>query len=291
MSNKLRVNALITLALAILFYLFFMTSKHNPSLSPVNAFAEDPYDAVGSFGVHAAVLLGMLSIIRAFRPYRANAPSDEQKLLLGRTQMLAVLAVAVTLTSDVVAMARYLSLWINSPDGHLLAALLGGLASLTLLAGVLVHRSLQGITLQVRPIVWKRAVMVSSAAIVILAIYPTKVTESTPGALLTVIVGALLLFAPMWALGIALVPYQTEGQLQGAMNRFRWLRQYKYQVMLVILLGVLLGLFLVLGESTEGGAAPHLTGLAFIALVYIGLETSAILIGYGFLRKPLGLFR
>jgi len=101
----------------------------------------------------------------------------------------------------------------------------------------------------------------------------------------------MLLFAPMWVLGFALVPYQTEGQPQGAMTRFSWLRKYKYQVMLVILLGILLGLFLVLGESTEGGAKPHLTGLAFVALVYIGPETSAILIGYGFLRKPLGLFR
>src|SRR5215470_15338252 len=122
MPNKFRINALILFALAILFYVFFMTSKHDGFLSVVNAFAEDPYDAVGSFG----------------------------------------------------------------------------------------------------------------AQIVILALYPTSVTQSTLGALFTVIVAALLLFAPMWAMGF----------------------------------------FLILDESTEGGAIPHLAGLAFVAFIYISLETS-----------------
>ena len=291
MPNNFKINAFIIFVLAILFYFFFMASKHDPSLSPVNAYAEDPYDAIGSFGVQAAILLSILSLIRAFRPYGMNAPSEEQKLFLARTQMLVVLAVAVTLTSDIVAMVRYLSSWIKSPDGHELASFLSGLAFLTFMGGILVYRSAREIHSPSVPKVWRRAAIILLAAIVILAFYPSGITQSTPGALFTVIVGAILLFAPMWALGIALVPYPIEGQQQESITRFDWLKRYKYQVISVILLGIVMGIFLVFGESTEGGTSPHLTGLAFVAIIYISLETSAVLIGYGFLRKPLGLFR
>jgi hypothetical protein len=127
MPSKFKINALIILALAALFYFFFMTAKHDPALSAVNAFAEDPYDAIGSFGVQAAAFIGILSTMRAFRLYRGNPPSDEQKVFLARTQVLAVLAVIVTLAGNIVAMARYPSIWIGSPYGYRLAALLSGL--------------------------------------------------------------------------------------------------------------------------------------------------------------------
>ena len=212
MSSRFKINALISLALVILFYFFFMTSKHNPPLSAVNAFAEDPYDAVGSFGVQAAAFLGILSLMRAFRPYRVSAPSEEQKIFLARTQMLAVLAVAVTLADDIIAMARYPSVWIGSPNGYELAALLSSLAFLALVSGALVYRSVRETSLQTIPNVWKRAAIVSLATVVILIFYSNSVSQSTPGALSTVLVGAILLFAPMWALGMSLVPYQTEAK-------------------------------------------------------------------------------
>jgi hypothetical protein len=288
MSNKFGINALIIVTLAVLFYFFFMTAKHDPALSAVNAFAEDPYDAIGSFGIQAAALLGILSLIRAFRLYRESVPSEEQKVFLARTQMLAVLAVAVTLAGDIVAMARYPSLWIGSPDGYELAALLGGLALFAIVAGALVYRSVRETSLQTIPNVGKRAAVVSLASVVILAFYPDNLRQSTLGELFTVVVGAILLFAPMWAFGMSLVPYQTEVKQHEAITLSDWLNRYKHQIGFVILLGILMGLFLALGESTEGGG-PHLPRFAFVASVYIGLETAAVLIGYSFLSKPLGL--
>ena len=121
MPGKFKINTLSILALSALFYFFFMTAKHDPALSAANAFAEDPYDAVGSFAIQAAALIGVLSALRAFRPYRRGPPTDEQKILLARTQILAALAVIVTLASDIVAMARYPSLWIGPPGGYRLA--------------------------------------------------------------------------------------------------------------------------------------------------------------------------
>jgi hypothetical protein len=287
MPNKLRINALSIAALAVLFCIFFMTAKHDPALSAVNAFAEDPYDAIGSFGIQAAAFLGILSLIRAFRPYRAGTLTDEQSALLGRTLMLAVLAVAVTVAGDIVAMVRYPSLWIGSRDGSELGALVCGLALLTVVAGATVYRSVREINLEPMPILLKRAVIVSLAAAVLLAFYPDGVRQSTLGALFTVIAGAIFLFAPMWALGLSLVPYPAEVKRNGAITL--WTKLSKYHVGFVVLLGILMGLFLVFAESMEGGGGPNIPRFAFVASVYIGLETAGLLIGYGFLRKPLGL--
>jgi hypothetical protein len=144
--------------------------------------------------------------------------------------------------------------------------------------------------LQTIPNLWKRAAIVSLAAVAILAFYPENLRQSTVGELFTVIVGAILLFAPMWAFGMSLVPYQTEVKQHEAITLSDWLNRYKYQIGFVILLGILMGLFFVLGESTEGGGGPRLPRFAFVASVYIGLETAGLLIGYSFMRKPLGFF-
>ncbi len=291
MSGRFRFNSLAIIALAVLFYLFFMAAKHDPALSAVNAFAEDPYDAIGTFGIQAAAFLGILSLIRAFRPHPGGTPSDERKVFLARTQMLAVLAVVITLVSDGVAMLRYMSMWTGSPGGAELAALLGGLAFLAIVVGALVYRNAQETHLEAMPNPSKKSMIVSLAAILILAFYPESIRQSTFGALFTVLVGAVLLFAPLWAFGMSLVPHPTEPQPDEAAASYGWLKRSNRQLGFVALLGVLMGLVFVLGESTEAGAGPHLSGLAFAASVYIGLETAGLLIGYAFLRKSLGLFQ
>jgi hypothetical protein len=84
MSKQLKGTAFLTFVLAVLFYLFFQVSKHHPALSQVNAFAEDPYDAVGSFGVQFSLFTALLSLVRAFRPYQPDKALDSQELLLLR---------------------------------------------------------------------------------------------------------------------------------------------------------------------------------------------------------------
>src|SRR5579884_4087593 len=99
MPRRFKVSALLTFMLAVLFYLLFQISKHNPALSQVNAFAEDPYDAVGSFGVQFALFTALLSLVRAFRPYQPNKALARQELLLGRGEYLSCLSIAVTLVA------------------------------------------------------------------------------------------------------------------------------------------------------------------------------------------------
>ena len=111
MPKRLRINSLIVFVLALLFAFFFDFTKHNPLFAPLNPFAEDPYDAIGSFSFQAILFLGALSLFRAFRPYRKAQPSDEQKLFLVRTQVTIILSILVTLLGDLIAMVRHVSIW------------------------------------------------------------------------------------------------------------------------------------------------------------------------------------
>ena len=89
-----------------------MFAKRDPVLRDVITFSDDPYNAVGSFGVIVRMLIALLSFLRAFRPYR-EAPSMAQQVYLVRSQEAVVLAVFITLATDAVAMARYPSMWIG----------------------------------------------------------------------------------------------------------------------------------------------------------------------------------
>jgi hypothetical protein len=65
--TRLQPAALLVFVLSILFYFFFDYCKHAPMLGAANPFAEDPYDAVGSFGIQlafvSAVAMGLLLIL------------------------------------------------------------------------------------------------------------------------------------------------------------------------------------------------------------------------------------
>ena len=78
MSAKLKINSVIVFVLAAVFAVYFDITKHNLYISPVNPFADDPYDAIGSFAFQAAVFFGFLSLFRSFRPYRKEQPSSDK---------------------------------------------------------------------------------------------------------------------------------------------------------------------------------------------------------------------
>lgn len=287
MPPRFKINALLAFLLALLFYFFFMHTKHDAALSAVNAFAEDPYDAVGSFGIQAAFFCGVVCLIRAFRPQGSEVASLERKVFVMRAQMAVVLAVGVTLASDAVGAARHPSLWLGSAAGHRLIYLLGGMAVLTVMTGALVRRAAREMMLPNVASDWKKAAVVSLAAVVALVLYPENLRRYLLGELLTVLAGAALLFVPIWAWAVALIPYRTiEKQNEGAAP-VSW--AHKYQWFIVAAAGILVGLFLVAGEASEGTGIPH-GKLALVVSVYLGLEIAGVLIGYSFLGRPLGLF-
>ena len=68
-AKSLKTLAVIVFFLTIFFWAFFDNSKNLPALAVINPFAEDPYDAVGSFGIQLSLFAALLSLLRAFRPY------------------------------------------------------------------------------------------------------------------------------------------------------------------------------------------------------------------------------
>src|SRR2546426_172072 len=229
MPRQLKVNACLTFVLAALFYLFWQISNQQPALLHVNAFAVDPYDAVGSFSTQVALFTATLSVIRAFRPYQPKRAVDVQIRHLVRAEYITCLSVAITLVTDVVAMLRHPSVWVGFPAGYLLAALMGGMAFLTALVGWRIHHATRPFGLPSAQHRWTRAIGISLVGVIILALYPENVTQSIPGALLTVLVGVILFFASVWAWSMAITPsVETPGEdlIDDLAALYRWLKSH-----------------------------------------------------------------
>ena len=261
-----------------------MFMKHDPALRDVIPFGTDPYDAVGSFAVIVGLLLALLSLLRAFRPYWTHPPSPDQQFYLVRTQMAVVLAVLITLVADAVAMARHTSVWVQAGSRTELLILLAGMAVITLTVGALVRASMAG---DVRSTSMGRtyAAVISLACLFILAVYPEQLIENTATHLLTVVAGALLLFAPLRALLIALAPAGGQPVANAAAYRGS-----VYGWGLVTLAGMGIGAFLVVAEMTQGGGPlPGIGQLLFVAGVFVGLTTAGLLVAYCVCARPAGI--
>ena len=287
MPKALKRNAVIVFGLAALFYWSFMVAKHDPALRDIIPFGEDPYDAVGSFGVTVGMLVALLSLVRAFRPYREHPPSTAQRVYLVRSQMAVVLAVLITLAADLVAMGRNPSMWIGAASRDWLIALLGGTAVVTVAVQLLILASQEKLP-EGGMQRWATAAIATLMAILVLALYPEQLINRTATHLLTVVAGDMVLFAPMRPLLNALVPYKADqGRIQTTPARSRFSTAARWGIVLVV--GGLIGAVAFLGEMSEGGGAPPMGRLVFVASVFVSLGLAGLLIAYAFLGKPLGL--
>jgi hypothetical protein len=325
MSKRLKVSACLSVGLAVLFYFFFQGSKHLPALAQVNAFANDPYDAVGSFGMQLALFTALLALLRAFRPFQSNKASDSQQLLLVRCALFSCLAIMITLIADLVAMVRHPAVWINQPAGYMLAAFVGGMALLT----VIVSWPLLSWTQILRPpstiSIWIKPICTFIISLLILALYPEDWRQTLVGELLTVVVGTLFLFVPLWAFGTAIASAPDTSSedllddiaavyrwlkaqirpfaivcrpLERALNWpfvrsvSRWLNPRRHTWNIIILIGLVMGMALALAEAFgEGGGIHQIGRFAIVAAIFVGLECLAVILGYALFAEPLGLFR
>ncbi|HLO27530.1 MAG TPA: hypothetical protein VK249_00250, partial [Anaerolineales bacterium] len=201
--RSLKTLTVVVFFLTVFFIAFFDTSKNLSWLAIVNPFADDPYDAVGSFGIQLSFFAALLSLIRVFRPYRTEEIPPTQRLLILHGEIVALLSIMVTLAIDTVAMFRYPSMWLDSPSGRILPILIGGLIVLTALIGLLLSRFVAGLSLSFANRSWRRAIPFP-ISLFILAVYPSDLLESIPGGILSALLGMVLLFISTWALATAL---------------------------------------------------------------------------------------
>lgn len=325
MAKQMKIGAFLTFGLAVIFMGFFQNSKHLALFANVNPFAEDPYDAVGSFGVQVALLTALLALLRAFRPSLPNQTSENQQQLFLRATSLCCVSIAITLVADIIALFRHIPMWINESAGVLLAAWVGAIVLLIAFVGSFLRRFLFTPSPGAMRHRWFRAISLSLVAILILALYPENWRVSLPGALFTIFVGIAFLFGLTWVLTQALFPnpaplvedciddflaiYQWLKDNLGAfrwcfdlldkVRRWRvvravlgWLNPRRHVWVLPLVLGCLMGVGLLVTELlAEQGGVPQIRQLVLVGSIYLGVECVGVLLGYVLLADVLGLFR
>ena len=323
--QRSKAPTLLVFSFSILFFLFFQFCKQNPVLGPVNPFGEDPFDAVGSFSVQLAVLAAGLALVRAYRPYPATGAPSSQALLILHSGTVALLAVAVTLVVDAIGLARSTVIGAGSPEAGMLATLLGGMAVLNLLVGWLFLRQAgrTEIPTAQRP-VW-RAILISTAGVLVLAFYPLGWRDaSLAGTLFTIIIGILVLFLTVWAIATAIFPEldftyedfyddlaaiyrRTKVRLArftGAFEGFEkvatsppvrrlvdWLNPRRHPWNLVILLALGMGILLAAAEAVGEGLPGNWRLARLVLSLFIIMEAAAVVTGYLLLGNYLGIYR
>ena len=115
-----------------------------------------------------------------------------------------------------------------------------------------------------RSTLWGRAVWTALLATFVLAVYPERLIQRTDTHLLTVVIGALVLFAPMRVMLTSLVPCERE-EISGKLliSWHRW--------GIVVVVGVLIGAFAFVGEMGEGVSQLPMSRLLFVAPVFVAL--------------------
>lgn len=283
-NSLIILNSLLAVCLAIIFLCFFQFTKHDPVLAAILPFSNDPYDAVGSFGVIIAGLLSMLSVLRVLRRQR----TDRQNILVARTQFTVAATVLVTLVTDSVAMVRHIPMWINRAGATELVLLMGGMIVLALCLSFVIRVAIRDIPLAATD-AWKKAAAISIAAIAVLALYPESIIQSTVGELCTLLVGILLLFVPLSTLPATFIPFEITPSAAGKHQQRRMRAWIQWGA--IALLGICVGIVLLFGEWRGEGAPGASTLRILIASIFIGAPVVGLLIAYNCLRKPLALFR
>ena len=318
-ARSLKTLAFVVFVLVIFFLAFFDNSKHIPFLAAVNPFADDPYDAVGSFGTQLSFFAAFLSLIRALRSYVTKEIPSHQQLLILRGETVALVSIVVTFTADMVAMLRYISMWKKSPAGWILAGILCGLILLTILAGLLIYRIAVTYHVFVANRSWVRA-MLFPVSILILVVYPANLLDSIPGGIFSAVLGMALLFISTWALVTTIFP-QNEIEFEDILDDFTsiyreiqsrvkfiprlegfakidwlkrlfsWLNPRQHRWNLIILIALLMGGLLMLAEALKEGLSTDANMVLLILAIFLGIEGAGVVLGYFLFARFLGLFR
>lgn len=280
MQKTFKRNAILVAALAMFFWWSFGFAKHDPALRSIIPFGEDPYDSVSSFGVITTLLLALVSFVRAF--FRRWVGRSGQSIYIFRAQVAVPFCVLVTVTAEIVAMARHTSMWLHAPGCGRLLAVLASLTGFALVALSLLFRN----SMIKSPRLLKQAGAVWLGTLLALSVYPERLILGTSGHLATVVIGSFLLFAPVSALIKVWLPESPRVEGFSAPHRSTAGRYAPLAVAAAF--GLLVGVAAYIGELNEAGIHPATRQVLFIGSVYVGLGVSGLLIGYAALGRLLG---
>jgi hypothetical protein len=98
-STDLQRAALLTFVASLFFCAFFQISKL-PDFAAVNAFAEDPVDAIGSIAVQVALAVSVLTLARATQVRHTPGTLAYKSRWIVHGNIVALLAIMITLAAD-----------------------------------------------------------------------------------------------------------------------------------------------------------------------------------------------
>lgn len=318
-TGSFKTISFVVFLLAIFFLAFFDNSKNIPLLAVVNPFADDPYDAVGSFGIQLAFFAAILSLMRSFRPYTTKEIPSNQRLVILRGEIVALLAIVVTLTADIVAMLRYPSMWMNTSGGPILVGLVFSLVALTILVSLRLYRIVVEPAFSFANYLWTRIILFP-VSIFILAIYPADLLESVAGGIFTALVGMLILFISTWALATAILPRNEMGyedilddfaaiyreiksrikfiprlenvtKIGWLQSFFSWLNPRRHKWNFIVMIALIVGGSLMVVETFHEGLSSDSNVVLLVIAVFLGIEGAGIVLGYLLFEEFLGIFR
>lgn len=306
MPRTTRISSVVSFVSAVLFLLFFQSAKHRRLWTGLNPFARDPYDALEAFAAQFAFLIGLLSLVRAFRSYSSSSPLRSQQLLIVRGQWLVTALVLVALLADMAALLAHVPLWAGSAAGRWLAATVTVFLGLTLWGARLLYGGALRLVRHRRRSPWLTALGLTGAALLALVLYPESWRSGVGGNLAAPVLGLLALLLPAWALGRCLES-PASGYFEDAVDdlvalwRGRTRRRpgeltgsgwgsavRRHGVWMLLLAGFVAGLLLALGATVAG---QNLMRSAQLSGMVSGIETGGLLCAYLLLGRMLGLMR
>ena len=248
---------------ALVFWIFFQINKGGP-FREINPFGVDPYDAVGSFAVQGALLVGILTYARVLRTLGDSSQQASKGRLILRGNGFVLTAIWITLAADAIAVILH-----PVPPSGWGGVLLAELTAMVLLAAI--------------------------CALLLIIIWRRKKTTPPPGNLTPADA-----IDDLWAL--VRVPVQKVGNLlprrfvdwvdrfriDMLFTRVRWVHPRLHPWRFAAALGLLAGIALIIAQLQEGLPPSLAIGLLVTGII-ISAEFSATLVGFTVFGGFLGL--
>jgi hypothetical protein len=165
----------------------------------------DPCDGVNAFAFFTIVFIAIASTLRMFSGNHSSSPL--RYLYIVRSQQAVLFAIFITFTAEIIALVRNPRTWIGN---HFAESLFGLICALTVvtIAILLLILVTQRNRISLSSLRWTRTILPVVIAIVVLTVCPEWPTYSSSRTahILTVAVGALVVFIPLRLFLLELMP-------------------------------------------------------------------------------------
>ena len=189
---KLWRNSLVMLGL----FVAHIIINHRLGSLRAGGIGSDPCDAVNLFAGISILFIVIGSLFRMSSGRHSS--SDLRYLYAVRAQLAVLFAIFITFVAEIIALTRNLTMWTRIVSPIRLFALLGALTAVTVATQLLILLT-QRNRISLSSLRWPRTVLPVAVAIIVLTICPEWPirNSSTTAHILTVVVGALVVFIPM----------------------------------------------------------------------------------------------